>query len=285
MAYPARVHHQVLEAYGDACRALRPFLEQLDFEMLAQHNQGYLRYAEDPVYYFIETEKHKFIYLLNYIYEHFEPSSSILDIGFFIPVIPIALSKLGYKVTSIEKMALYGDALFGLAAFVESTCGVRVWDRDVIYDPFEPGAETFDLVILSAIIEHLNGTPRLLFDRAKAFGKPGAHYIVTVPNVASLEKRLRFFFKGKPPFPPIKDYYDSAYPFSGHNREYSLHDFDYVLRRSGFEPVFLRSYSRRAAVHDRWVRKVTTFLSRIGPKTWKSALFADVVEKQQEEDH
>jgi SAM-dependent methyltransferase len=284
MAYPARIHYRVLEAYEDTCRALRPFLEQLDFEMLAQHNQGYLRYAEDPVFYFLEMEKHKYQFLLNYIFEHFEPSSNVLDIGFFIPVVPVVLAKLGYQVTSIEKMALYDGALRDLVDYVQSTYALRVWDRDVIYDPFKPGEDTFDLVILSAIIEHLNGTPKLLFDRAKSFGKPEAHYIVTVPNVASLEKRLRFFLKGKPPFPPIKDYYDSAYPFSGHNREYSLHDFDYVLRRSGFEPVLLRSYSRRLDSARNWMQKVTNFLSWIGPKTWKSALFADVVEKQQDED-
>jgi SAM-dependent methyltransferase len=277
MAHPHWIDVEVIEAYAATRQALIPFLEQLDIQTLSKHNTGYLHYASDPIFFFLDLEKHKYYYLLDYILRHFERSSKILDVGFFIPVIPIALSKLGYSVTSIEKMALYDDALLDLAAFVESTCDVRVWDQDIIYDSVDPAADKFDLIILSAIIEHLNGSPKILFEKAKAFGKPDAHYIITVPNAASLEKRLRFFLKGKPPYPPIEDYYDSAYPFSGHNREYSLDDFKYVLDRSGFEPVLIQTHNRRPGNSVNFMQKILNLIAVLGPESWKSSLFADVM--------
>jgi hypothetical protein len=252
---------------------LSPFLERLDLDKLAKHNKGYLSYAKDPIGLFIDAESHTHTRVVDYLYKNLPAKATILDIGFFIPIVPITLSKLGFQVCSIENLAFYDRALDDIISYVSKSYRIDVLDIDIVNDDIGED-DRFDAVILSAILEHLNGTPKTIITRAQALGKENANYLFAVPNVAAIGKRISLLLKGSPPFPPISDYYHSAYPFTGHNREYTISDLKYILTQSGFEILHLETYNRpiKSGVPIKvWLLNI---LARIGPESFQESILA-----------
>lgn len=60
---------------------------------------------------FIDAEMHTHTRIIDFINKTLPAKARIIEIGFFIPVVPIALAKLGFHVLSIENLAFYDNAL------------------------------------------------------------------------------------------------------------------------------------------------------------------------------
>jgi SAM-dependent methyltransferase len=264
---------QVSTAIQETRTELSPYVKRLNLSKLSRHNRGYLSYADDPVGSFIDAEAHTHVKIVSRLRNRLPEGARILDIGFFIPVVPIALSKLGFQVSSIEKLAFYDDALDDIITFSSKSYGIEVYDLDILNDDIDILGH-FDAVILSAILEHLNGTPKDLLKRARSIGKRKAYYVVTVPNVAALHKRLVFLLRGIPPFPSISVYYHSFYPFTGHNREYTMQDLKYVLNQSGFDIVHLETYNRPSKISHSLRKWLFNILTQIGPQTLRDSILS-----------
>ena len=253
---------------------LAPLLEKLDILRVSKHNKGYLRYREDPVGNFVDSEILRYRHTVRYIYEHMSPGSSVLDIGFFIPVVPVALAKLGYSVSCIEKFDFYDGALDDLVSHVTKTYGTEVIDLDIEGDDLGLFAGRFDTVLLLAVLEHLNGTPHPLLKKVKQVVKPGGSIIVEVPNVALFGRRLSFLLKGNPPFPPFEDYFWSEYPFSGHNREYSMADLEYTFSQVGIDMIQLMAFQNSVSRPKGVKSRIIWMLESYGPFSWRPDLWA-----------
>lgn len=254
---------------------LAPYLQRLNLEQLSKHNKGYLTYANDPVGCFIDAEMHAHTKIVDFLSKSMPAGAQVIDIGFFIPVIPIALAKLGFQVSSIEKLAFYDHALDEIISFATQTYNIKLYDLDILQDNIDFLSNQFDIVILSAILEHLNGTPRYLLGKAKILGGKDSDYLITVPNVATIRKRLSFLFRGLPPFPSIANYFHSAYPFTGHNREYTLADLEYVLEESEFEITHLEEFNRPAGMSGTSLKeRFWSCVARIEPKSMHESLLA-----------
>ena len=91
---------------------------------------------------------------------------------------------------------------------------------------------TFNLVLFCDIWEHID--PQLLpgiMEEIKRILKPTGHLIISTPNLACLENRIKFLF-GKSPNPPFPaPLYGKTY---GHIREYTLSEITAFLKRLGF---------------------------------------------------
>ena len=109
--------------------------------------------------------------------------------------------------------------------------------------PFEK--ECFDVVTLLAVIEHFASSPGKLLKEIHRVLKPNGKFILDTPNAASAIKRLVFLIRGVPPYPSIEDFFFSESPFTGHNREYTLHDLQKVLSLSGFEMLSAELFNLR----------------------------------------
>lgn len=253
---------------------LSPLLSRLDFEALAKHNRGYQRYAADPTSLFIKAEIHNHKKIIERLTQSLSANSRIMEIGFFIPMVPIALAKLGFNVEAIEKLDFYGDALNELIELASHKYGVVVHNMDVLGDDIEPLVNRYDWVVLSAILEHLNGSPRDLLRRCRTLGKDDALFWISVPNAVSLYKRILMFLKGIPPFPPIADYYGSAYPFTGHNREYTIGDLTFVIEQSGFDILSLEGHNRPLQTFHSLSQFLIDIISEIAPDSCKQSLAA-----------
>lgn len=253
---------------------LRPLIEKLDFTKIAKYNRGYLKYRQEPVKSFIDFELTRYLHTVNYIYSTHSVSAVILDVGFFIPVIPIALSKLGFKISAIEKLSFYNGSLDEIIAFTKEKYGISVLDFDFLMDNISELKNKFDIILLLAIFEHLNGTPKYLIERVRNIAKPDSHIITEVPNIASLTNRLVFLKKGIPPLPSFEDYFHSEYPFSGHNREYTIDDLKYAMDNSGFDIIHMKTFHQSVLIPDNIKMRLLHGLEKIGPASWKPNIWA-----------
>jgi hypothetical protein len=93
-----------------------------------------------------------------------------------------------------------------------------------------------------------------------------------VPNLAYGYKRWQLL-RGRTIHPPLRDVYESAEPFTGHHREYTLSDLTELLELSGFRLLETDAfnYSLAGDVYTRILPQ--DVLSRLLP-SWREVLMA-----------
>lgn len=108
----------------------------------------------------------------------------------------------------------------------ERGVSAEVCDLNAERIPFDD--ESFDLIFAGEIIEHLVDTDGFLAELNRCL-KPGGHLILTTPNLASFENRVRIFFGVYP------IWVDHKLKGSGHVRAYTPTVLKRQLREHGFE--------------------------------------------------
>ncbi|MBI1747969.1 MAG: hypothetical protein HYR55_15485 [Acidobacteria bacterium] len=196
--------------------ALEKPLSRLDLDDLGKYNRSYTaRYAVDRFDHFVLAEWPYYRAVLNWYRSHIPKGATVLDVGMFVPVMPLLLSWEGYHVTSIEKLALYGHSLSGMVSLVADH-QVHFVDADLLFDSVS--LPLFDAINLLGVVEHLLGSPRELLVRLRNLLNPRGYFLFAVPNQAWLVRRLGLLFAGVSVQPDFAEYFESSYPFSGHNR-------------------------------------------------------------------
>jgi len=261
------------EIAGETRKELSPFLQRLDYDALSKHNRGYLRYKASPVEHFIDAELARYLFTLKHVSSSVPRGKKILDIGFFIPFLPICFCKLGYEVHSIEKLELYGGALDEIITYTKSRYHIDIIDHDLFSDA-ETQGQTYEVILLLAVIEHLSGSPKSILKKLHRLMDSDSQLIVEVPNVASLSKRLLMLLKGIAPYPPIEEYFHSEYPFSGHNREYTINDVNYILSNSGYDVISISTFNQ-SLKRTRIKEKMLSFAEKNAPPSFKPFIWAN----------
>lgn len=251
-------------------RELSEPLGALDLDTLGRHNRAYTQlYASDRFGSFVETEWPYYMKVLDLYRRLVPPGARILDVGTFVPVMPLLLSWSGYNVVSVEKLDLYGDALGPMVKLLGKH-RVDFKNTDIVESASNLGC--FDAVNLLAVIEHLVGSPReLLLHLRELLGRGGKLFVV-VPNQARLARRLAFALKGVSVQPDYGLYFESVPPFEGHHREYTLPELRYALGHTGYSITEIGSvkYPPVGGVVKRLVTRVGNAL----PVTFHQALYA-----------
>jgi 2-polyprenyl-3-methyl-5-hydroxy-6-metoxy-1,4-benzoquinol methylase len=170
-------------------------------------------------------------------------------------------------------MALYSGALDEIAGFAQSHYNITIRDFDGPWMQSAIAVERYDAALLLAVIEHLNGSPRALIQRIKEVIKPHGMLVVQAPNVASLGRRIHFL-KGASPFPAMSDYFHSDYPFTGHNREYTIAEIEYVIKESGLVVEKIEAFHDNPAWGPGWKARLIRLLETLGPRTWRPSIWA-----------
>jgi 2-polyprenyl-3-methyl-5-hydroxy-6-metoxy-1,4-benzoquinol methylase len=250
--------------------ALEGPLQSLDLARVAAHNLSYSRrYAAHRFKLFVQDEWPYYARVLQWYREHVPKGSSVLDIGTFIPVVPLLLSWEGYCVTTVEKVSLYDGALESMEQIMRQH-GVDFHNADIMDEEFNPG--TFDTINLLAVVEHLLGSPRELLVRIYSMLRPSGAMVFAVPNQARLIRRLGLFFGGISVQPDYADYFESKYPFEGHHREYTKAEVHYALTNAGFRIEELSSvrYPPEGGL-GKWT---ISLVANVLPATFHQVLFA-----------
>lgn len=162
-----------------------------------------------------------------------EPQGKLLETGTS-SVIPLALKELvpdlhvhltEFDLAKPQK----GRISFSIGEH-SRTCPVYRVNLETTPLPVED--ETFDYVLCSEVIEHMEQDPMFMMSEINRVLKPGGTLLLTTPNVLSshgITKMLR----GEDPYFYMQ--YRKAGTLDRHNYEYSLRTISQVLKASGFE--------------------------------------------------
>jgi len=191
-----------------------------------------------------------------------------LEVGGFLGAYPLTLARMNVPVTLVEHYDYYYGAFDELAEYL-ARAGVTIWDADFT-QPVEAPAERHTLVTNMAMLEHLSDSPKTLMDNLAAATDERGALVVEVPNIAYFPKR-RQALMGRSIHPDLTSVYESAIPFTGHHREYTLQEAIDLLSWTGFtvEEAAMLNYSldlRGANVFGR----LRVFLTNV----WPTLVFA-----------
>lgn len=208
------------------------FFHELDYKRLSKYNSKYETFKKNPFESFVLSQYP----VHSRIFDIFQdlPTGKVLEIGSFIPVIPLGLKKMGFEVSAIEKTSFYGGAYAPIIKCL-NRCDIQFFDLDIIDKSQIKGLEKYDYISLIAVVEHLLGSPKQLFESIHSLLKDDGKFIFEVPSLSSLRKRIIFALKGKNPMSDYANYFNSAYPFEGHHREMTYNEVIYLFRNTCFE--------------------------------------------------
>lgn len=165
-------------------------------------------------------------------------SGTILEIGSYFGSFSLALQKLGYSVTAVDRYDNYGNA-FSKNIELMKEAGVQVVSVSrENEEKIISSLPTFDCVISCAVIEHIPHTPRLFLNLLKSKLKQSGIIALDTPNVARYWNRIGMCL-GKSPYQSISDQFYCEIPYEGHHREYTGNELIWMLEQLGFKNIDL----------------------------------------------
>ncbi len=148
-----------------------------------------------------------------------EPRGRLLDIGCAGGELTTLLGTLGWQVEGVERE----PALVAVAG----SRGIPVRCLDFDREPFPWAPASFDAAVAGEVLEHVIDTDHLLGEAARIL-RPGGVLVVTTPNLASFENRIRLLL-GR--YPMWMDYRVQG---TGHLRYYTPRILRCHLETHGF---------------------------------------------------
>jgi SAM-dependent methyltransferase len=187
---------------------------------------------------YVVRHRHEYIRTVRDILQVRPPeqvSVRVLELGAFFGVNCMALSSLGYHVTAADV-----PEFMELPAQIErfarrniATKSVRLEDYVL---PFED--ESFDVIIMCEVLEHLNFNPLPLLKEINRIGSPDSIFYLSLPNAAQIRNRVNAF-RGRALGINIEEFFNQLDPRSseivnGHWREYTAPEIREILERLGY---------------------------------------------------
>ncbi len=138
------------------------------------------------------------------------------------------LLKEGYAIHLTDSPSIGGEKLCDYSAKTFPLTRIDDLEREEL--PFPPGS--FDVVLWLATIEHLQNSPKPVFQSIHRVLRPGGVLIMDTPNILELRKRVMLLM-GRSIMPNMK-YIFNAPRHADHHYEYTKADLEYVVGQSGF---------------------------------------------------
>lgn len=160
-------------------------------------------------------------------------NGKLLEVGTskIIPVIlNILTPRLEVHVTEYDlKKAQKGYSTF---QFKDNVRKVPTYRVNLETTPLPAEDETFDYIMCSEVIEHMEQDPMFMLAELNRVLKPGGMLILTTPNVAS-SQGINRMLKGVDPYFYMQ--YRHAGTLDRHNYEYTIYSLTKVLQAAGFD--------------------------------------------------
>ena len=161
----------------------------------------------------------------------------ILEIGSFLGIVAVSLAKLNFDVTGFDIPEIMNDN--EISHFYQLN-SVKTISSYLDEGQLHIDAQSFDIVILCEVIEHLNFNHfKLLFEINRILKSAGLLYIA-LPNLTRLGNRIRMFL-GKSIHSKIDDYYEGINNKARfamiHHKEYTKKEIIQSLKLSNFEVI------------------------------------------------
>jgi SAM-dependent methyltransferase len=164
-------------------------------------------------------------------------SVKILEIGSYLGIVSIGLSKLGFNVTAAD-----------LPHYIRNTNLINKYNKynvnTISIDlknslPFKD--KSFNCIVLCETLEHLNFNPIPVLLEIRRVMVDDGYFYLSLPNIAKLENRIKLLF-GKPINNTIDEYFAQIDPTCNysvglHWREYTKNELTYLLNKIGFSVI------------------------------------------------
>jgi SAM-dependent methyltransferase len=166
---------------------------------------------------------------------------NILEIGSFLGPVSISLKRIGYNVSALDIPEFYNSA--SLRSLYQKSgipfIGVNLRDYKLPYE-----SDSFDVVIICEVIEHLNFNPLPVLKEINRVLKNGGYIYISTPNQSCFSNRKKLFI-GKSIHHPIDFFFQQLDRNNNmvvglHWREYTLFETIKMIEKMGFETI--RSY-------------------------------------------
>ncbi len=199
------------------------------------------------------------------------PGSRILDFGCGPCDHAAVLQRLGFSCAGYDDLGdgwhLRDGNRERIMKFAAATgVDLRVADGGPI--PFPE--QSFDVIMLNDVLEHLHDSPRELLCDLLRLAVPSGLLLITVPNAVNIRKRLAVLC-GRTNLPPFEDYYWQEGRWRGHVREYVLGDLAHLAQYLQVEIILLRGCDHMLGRVPDWARAAYLAVTRLFPG-WKDSL-------------
>ena len=159
-------------------------------------------------------------------------NGTILEVGSLYGTFSLALQRLGFQVTAIDRYDSYGPG-FRPAIELMQRAGVRIVSTTREEETqILAGLGQFDVVIAMAVVEHIPHSPRQFLEQLVRQVKPGGGIALDTPNLVRYWNRIKVA-RGEPIFMDIKSQFYAELPYEGHHREYTGPELAWMLEQIG----------------------------------------------------
>lgn len=177
----------------------------------------------------------------------------LLDIGAGAMAKTAAFRELGFHCWAADDLSdewhLLGDNRDRIQEFTRQV-GIEFHLQDENYLlPYD--AKSFDVVLLTGVIEHLHESPRELLGKALELLKTGGSLVVVMPNSVNLRKRFSVL-AGRTNYCGVEGFFQSKGLWRGHVREYTLKETEYIVRACGGEVVASKTFHNHLKLRIRF---------------------------------
>ena len=187
---------------------------------------------------YIYSHRHEFVRTVRDLLKHRPPGNGpvrVLEIGAFFGVVSFALADLGYKVTAAD-IPEYIEMPSQVQRYAQRGIATKGMRLEEFLMPFDD--ESFDVIVMCEVLEHLNFNPLPLLKEINRIGKPGSIFYLSLPNFARLKNR-KSILKGEAVGIDVVSLFNQLDPHhpeiaNGHWREYTAPEIREMLERLGY---------------------------------------------------
>jgi SAM-dependent methyltransferase len=204
------------------------------------------------------------------VLRYLQPGRAILDFGCGPCEKTAVLQFLGFHCSAYDDLQDVWHKLPGnrekILSFANE-CGIDFKLANGGMLPFKKNS--FDMIMLHDVLEHLHDSPRDLLNDLLDIAKPKGLLFVTVPNAVNIRKRIDVLL-GKTNLPRFESYYWYPGSWRGHIREYVQNDLVTLSDYLNLEVLELRGCDHMLQKLPRSIRPAYLLLTRIFPG-WKDS--------------
>jgi|SRR6185312_14280445 len=192
--------------------------------------------AGEKEYQYLNDLNYSYIRTVNDVAPLLQKGMKVLEIGSLFGVVSISLKQLGFTVTGTDIPEFHRSKKLQelYAKHNIDFDGVNLRNCKLPY-----ADESFDMVIMCEVMEHLNFNPLPVIAEINRVLKKNGYLYIAMPNQACIDNRLKLII-GRSVCEPVQYFFNQLdkkenYVVSLHWREYTMKEVSEIIERMGFE--------------------------------------------------